>query len=115
MSIYYEGHRHGVGESTVRRTIDPRNDVINHSPNGFEWGYGGSGPAQLALALSCDALDGDVRRARRVYQDLKWRLVSRWDQDHWMVTRDELLAVIEDIEREQRIEHVIPPTEDLDD
>ncbi len=23
----------------------------NHSPDGFNWGYGGSGPAQLALAI----------------------------------------------------------------
>lgn len=25
--------------------------VRNHSPTGFAWGYGGSGPAQLALAI----------------------------------------------------------------
>jgi len=25
--------------------------VRNHSPDGFAWGYGGSGPAQLALAI----------------------------------------------------------------
>lgn len=25
--------------------------VCNHSPTGFNWGYGGSGPAQLALAI----------------------------------------------------------------
>lgn len=25
--------------------------IINHSPDGFAWGYGGSGPAQLSLAL----------------------------------------------------------------
>ena len=27
-----------------------RLDLFNHSPTGFSWGYGGSGPAQLALA-----------------------------------------------------------------
>lgn len=26
-------------------------EIKNHSPNGFEWGYGGSGPSQLALAI----------------------------------------------------------------
>lgn len=36
-----------------------RLDVSNHSPDGFEWGYGGSGPAQLALALCIDALGGN--------------------------------------------------------
>lgn len=25
--------------------------IINHSPDGFNWGYGGSGPCQLALAI----------------------------------------------------------------
>ena len=25
--------------------------VFNHSPDGFNWGYSGSGPAQLALAV----------------------------------------------------------------
>lgn len=31
--------------------LDPRNDLFNHSPYGFEWGYLGSGPAQTALAI----------------------------------------------------------------
>ena len=29
--------------------------IINHSPDGFNWGYGGSGPAQLSLAMCLDA------------------------------------------------------------
>jgi Family of unknown function (DUF6166) len=29
----------------------------NHSPSGFNWGYGGSGPAQTALALLLDWTD----------------------------------------------------------
>lgn len=30
--------------------------VREHSPSGFSWGYGGSGPAQLALALLLHAV-----------------------------------------------------------
>lgn len=33
------------------RPLELRLDLCNHSPTGFEWGYGGSGPAQLALAI----------------------------------------------------------------
>ena len=29
--------------------------VVHHSPTGFEWGYGGSGPSDLALNI-CEAL-----------------------------------------------------------
>ena len=37
--------------------------VINHSPDGFAWGYEGSGPAQLALAI---LLAAGVKKARAV-------------------------------------------------
>lgn len=30
-----------------------------HSPDGFEWGYAGSGPAELARAILCRAFPGD--------------------------------------------------------
>lgn len=58
MSRVYEGQR---TEDDVRvtvngRKLNPRNDLCNHSPDGFEWGYGGSGPAQLALAILVDHL-----------------------------------------------------------
>lgn len=29
--------------------------VVKHSPSGFEWGYNGSGPSDLALSLLCHA------------------------------------------------------------
>lgn len=29
----------------------PLPHVVHHSPDGFEWGYGGSGPADLALSI----------------------------------------------------------------
>jgi Family of unknown function (DUF6166) len=48
----YAGKRQGYSVSVTvdGRRLNPRLDLWNHSPTGFEWGYGGSGPAQLALA-----------------------------------------------------------------
>ena len=40
----------------MTKPLDSRRDLWNHSPTGFEWGYCGSGPAQLALALLADHL-----------------------------------------------------------
>ena len=37
--------------------------IVNHSPTGFCWGYAGSGPAQLSLAILLDHLNGDRERA----------------------------------------------------
>ena len=73
--------------------LDPRFDLRNHSPDGFEWGYGGSGPAQLALALAADVL-GDDEAARRVYQQLKSRVVCRLPADNWSLTEGELTETI---------------------
>jgi hypothetical protein len=51
--------------------------VFNHSPTGFECGYGGSGPAQLALALLLAA--GATRgEAIRLHQLFKWTHVAHW-------------------------------------
>jgi hypothetical protein len=44
--------------------LPPRLDLFNHSPAGFDWGYGGSGPAQLALAMLADALVHDAETLR---------------------------------------------------
>ena len=66
--------------------LNPRLDLRNHSPTGLEWGYGGSGPAQLALALLADATGDDVY-ACSFYQQFKWEVVARWDQEEgWWQT-----------------------------
>lgn len=75
------------------RELDPRFDLRNHSPDGFEWGYGGSGPAQLALALAADVLGND-EAAQRVYQRLKFRVVGRLPADGWSLTEGELAEAI---------------------
>ena len=36
------------------RPLELRLDPFNHSSTGLEWGYGGSGPAHLALAILAD-------------------------------------------------------------
>ena len=49
-----------AGENRVLQALPTRLDRRNHSPTGFEWGYNGSGPAQLALALLADATGDDA-------------------------------------------------------
>lgn len=53
--------------------------VRNHSPDGFSWGYGGSGPAQLALALMLVFLPRHY--AEKLYQDFKWDVIAKLPQD----------------------------------
>ncbi|OZC01253.1 hypothetical protein BSZ36_18265 [Rubricoccus marinus] len=49
--------------------------AARHSPTGIEWGYGGSGPADLALSVLL-ALVGE-RAANALYQRFKHEVVAR--------------------------------------
>jgi len=65
-----------------------RNDIRNHSPDGPNWGYGGSGPAQLALALLCQVVDRYL--AEVLYQWFKAEVVAGWTGDSWFITRGQI-------------------------
>lgn len=83
----YEGHRIG-GKCVVTRDgkeIDLRLDLWNHSPTGFEWGYGGSGPAQTALAILADYLENDDDRAVRLHQKFKWDVIAKMPHKNWSI------------------------------
>lgn len=55
-------------------------------------GDGGSGPAQLALALLAHAL-GDDERALSLHQDFKREFVAGLDRDKpWRISHDEILS-----------------------
>lgn len=84
-----------------KRPLRPRNDIRDHSPTGFEWGYGGSGPAQLALALVADCV-GKHFAIPAIYQRVK-SLVARLPKDGWVLTEDQVKAAIEAAKEEAGI------------
>lgn len=66
----------------------PSLKLFNHSPTGFSWGYGGSGPAQLALAILLD-FTGDPELAVRFYQTFKTEKISCLE-DRFVLTDTEI-------------------------
>jgi hypothetical protein len=80
-----------------------RTDLFNHSPTGPNWGYSGSGPAQLSLAILCDALLDDAR-AVKLHQFFKRRVIAALDPDRsWVLTRTAVLAAVKQIEQEKEL------------
>lgn len=75
----------------------------DHSPDGFEWGYSGSGPSQLALAILLD-LYGE-RIAMSYYYDFKQKFIATADQDGFVISSDDVDAWLKkamlDDEREE--------------
>jgi hypothetical protein len=70
--------------------LDPRFDLWNHSMTGFNWGYAGSGPAQLALALLADAT-GDDDFAVEHHQAYKFDRLVELDRTEWEMTQSDIL------------------------
>jgi hypothetical protein len=74
----YEGTRHN-GALRVRVQVPgesaPLPHPVRHSPTGFECGYGGSGPSDLARCILLDFL-GDVPEVERVYQTFKFEVIA---------------------------------------
>lgn len=72
-------------------------DEVNHSPTGFEWGYYGSGPSQLAYAILrsyfelVEKLDVPtaISQATRHYARFKQAYVGKWGEE-WIITSDEI-------------------------
>lgn len=105
MDVVIVLHRARVSEhETVVRTNVPHL-VTHHSPDGYEWGYGGSGPADLALNI----VENLVREMQRqgfgglvkcwdgnyvsgitwkMYQDFKRDFLCDADRDEHHITTD---------------------------
>jgi len=79
----------------VTYLLDPRLDIADHSPTGLNWGYSGSGPAQLALALASDHLGSDDPPFHVIYM-LKQEIVRGLPYDGWTFTSEDINDVIVD-------------------
>lgn len=61
--------------------------IKQHSPDGFNWGYGGSGPAQLALAIIA-YYTKNLELILRLYQIFKWEVIAGLPQGDFKKTID---------------------------
>lgn len=99
-AVTYEGYRH-LRQAKVRRQPDnaplrigPSRSLVTHSRE-FEWGYAGSGPAQLSLALLLDYY-GDEEVALECYQRFCTMVVSELE-GRWTLSGHEIEAAVAEI------------------
>lgn len=97
----------------VHATVDgqPLRHVVHHSPSGFEVGYGGSGPADLALSILNDHLERTgyegkhvgvysgmcLHAAYALHQDFKWEVIANFDrrEREWIIRAETVAAFVE--------------------
>jgi len=93
----YEGRRSedGVVVTVDGRRLPPRNDLFNHSPDGFEYGYGGSGPAQLALAILAHHTKND-ELAVKLHQKFKFNMIAPLPREAaWSISSDAVAEFVQ--------------------
>jgi hypothetical protein len=96
----YIGIRQQDGTLSVSvngQPLNPRLDLWNHSPTGFECGSSGSGPAQLALALLADHLNDD-ELAVALHQSFKREAVVDLSPQGWRLTKDQIERALQPIQ-----------------
>lgn len=100
----YRGHRTDRGV-VVRvqegASITFLRHHVRHSPTGFEWGYGGSGPADLARSILADHL-GYLPPAA-LYQNFKANVIAHLPLDSWELLDQTVVEAIEDAQREANV------------
>ena len=72
---------------------------VHHSPSGFEWGYGGSGPADLALNILM--LFTDKKTAYALHQAFKWDFIATMPREGGTIKGEDIKRWIE----HHKIEH----------
>ena len=108
----YSGVRIGVGNLAVTvRTLAQDQETLNerplfhvnyHSPDGFEWSYGGSGPADLALSILADhfkeehgpvgqseILEGS-HPAVKLHTQFMHAFVARFSKGDWVLSSEQI-------------------------
>jgi hypothetical protein len=64
------------------KPLDPRYDLLTAASGSFEWGYDGTGPGQLALAILADFYGTDQQALAKHRQFLR-AYVANIESDHW--------------------------------
>jgi hypothetical protein len=102
MTTRFIGSRTAQGQCQVVKVtdqgqtpLDPRLDLWNHSPTGFEFGYGGSGPAQTALAILAEVTNHD-RLAVALHQQFKWKFVAPCPREGFELSEREILQWVDE-------------------
>ena len=105
----YRGKRFGVDttspfEITVNGEtlpLTPSLRIRSHSPDGFNFGYGGSGPSQLDLAILFD-FTGDATLAKKRYMNFKFAFVARWGNE-WEIDGKSIRAWLDGSHRDKLV------------
>lgn len=73
-----------------RAVVNVSQSIVSHSPDGFEFGYGGSGPADLALNVVY-YLTGDKKLAEKLHQEFKFTFIAKVPREGGTIAYNDMM------------------------
>lgn len=67
--------------------------ALRKSPSGFEWGFGGSGPAALAHSILAYEFGEEANEIS--HQDFKWAVVAELEHTGWTLSSSQIRAAVQ--------------------
>ena len=92
-----------IDENLTAKILRPERSqaVKNHSPDGFNWGYAGSGPAQLALAMLLEVTNDEAKALAHYHNFERQVIASITSQTtNWEIEEQKIIAWLEAQETE---------------
>jgi len=82
----------GISTNVPRR-------IIRHSPDGFEWGYLGSGPADFALNILSCYIGEQEAKSGGLYQAFKSKFIANLPKEGGTIKREDVMRWLDEIRR----------------
>ncbi len=70
--------------------------IVKHSSTGYAWGYGGSGPADLALNILARFIGRERAEENGLYQLFKWDFIAPLPYEGGVIRGDAVRAWLAD-------------------
>jgi len=92
-----EGRKKREVKQVYRRTehgseVNIPHRFVKHSPAGLEWGYGGSGPADLALNALAMYIGREKAEENGLYQEFKREFIATMPAEGGVIKREQVFA-----------------------
>ncbi|NOQ29951.1 MAG: XRE family transcriptional regulator [Helicobacteraceae bacterium] len=107
-NIVFSGKKTLLGNRLVQmndQDLDPRHDLFNHARDGYDWGYIGAGPLQLAFAILVKMTNPQF--ATKYRAQFNKEVVAKLDQKNWTLDAH---ALQEWIDNKEKHELEVTPT-----
>ena len=95
----YEGKRGYNAQPVVSVNgipLNPRFDIWPFNFDGFEWGCGGTGAVQLALAILTEHLN-DGKRAVVHCERFSWVIIAKLPSEGWTLSSEDIQAALDEL------------------